>query len=71
MRQEATAKQRLGTRAAVREKVGGFFAHLVNRKEEVKRRRRTVLQARATEPTSAAQTGLSATANVDFTLALV
>ena len=71
VRQESTAKQRLRTRAAVREKVGGFFAHLVNCKEEVKWRCRTVLQARATELTSTAQTGLSATANVDFTLVSV
>ena len=71
VRQEATANQCLGTRAAVREKVGGFFTQLVNRKEEVKRRCRTVLQARAAEPTSTAQTGLYATANVDSTLASV
>ena len=71
VRQEATANVCLGTCAAVRERVGDFFTHLVNRKEEVKRRCRTILQARAAEPTSTAQTVLSATANVDFTLASV
>ena len=48
-REEATANQCLGTRAAVREKVGGFFADLAHRRKEVKRRCRTVLQARAAE----------------------
>ena len=71
VRQEATANVCLGTRAAVREKVGNFFTQLVNRKEEVKRRCRTILQTRAAEPTGTAPTGLSATANVDFTLASV
>ena len=52
--QEATANLCLGTRAAVREKVGDFFTQLVNRKEEVMRRCRTILQARAAEPTSTA-----------------
>ena len=46
-RQEATANLCLGTEAAVQEKVGDFFARLSNRREEVKRRGRTVLQARA------------------------
>ena len=48
-RQEATANQCLGTRAAVREKVGSFFTGLTQRHEEVKRRCRTVLQAKADE----------------------
>ena len=66
-----TANLCLGTRDAVREKVGDFFTHLVSCKEEFKRRCRTILRARAAEPTSAAQTVLSATANSDFTLTLV
>ena len=70
-RQEATANQCLGTRAAVREKVGGFFTDLSHRREEVKRRCRTVLQARATEMTSVAQADFLRPANVDFTLASV
>ena len=45
--QEVTANLCLGTRAAVREKVGDFFVDLVHRREEVKRRCRTELQARA------------------------
>ncbi len=48
-RQEATANLCLGTRAAVREKVGDFFARLSTRREEVKRRCRTVLQAQVEE----------------------
>ena len=41
-REETTANLCLGTSAAVREKVGNFFASLSNRREEVKRRCRTV-----------------------------
>ena len=54
-RQEVTANLCLGTRAAVREKVGGFFTDLTQRHEEVKRRCRTVLQAKADEPIGDAQ----------------
>ena len=43
-RQEVTANLCLGTRAAVRESVGGFFTDLPHRREEVKRRCRTALQ---------------------------
>ena len=71
VRQEATANLCLGTRAAVREKVVGFFTDLSHRREEVKRRCRTVLQARTTELTSVAQADLPRPANVDFTLASV
>ena len=46
-RQEVTANRCLGTRAAVQEKVGDFFARLSTRRGEVKRRCRTVLQAQA------------------------
>ena len=42
VRQEATANLCLGTRAAVQEKVGDFFTNLAGRREEVKRRCRTV-----------------------------
>ena len=45
-RQEATANHCLGTRAAVQEQVGDFFARLSSRCEEVKRRCRTMLQAK-------------------------
>ena len=65
-REEVTANQCLGTKAVVQEKLGHFFAQLVDRKEEVKRRCRTVLQARVE-----ALTGYFPTKNVDPTLALV
>ncbi|HLW01946.1 MAG TPA: IS630 family transposase [Ktedonobacterales bacterium] len=47
-RAEVTANPCLGTKAAVRERVDAFFANLQTRKEEVKRRCRSVLQAEAT-----------------------
>ena len=59
VRQDVTANLCLGTRAAVQEKVGDFFARLSTRREEVKRRCRTVLQARVAE--------LSGSAHADFT----
>ncbi len=71
VRQEATANVCLGTRAAVRERVGDFFAHLDHRRQEVKRRCRTVLQARAAELTGSARAGLPSRSNVDSTLASV
>ena len=45
--EEATGNLCLGSRAAVQERVGKFLAGLAKRKEEVKRRCRTVLQSRA------------------------
>ena len=71
VRQEATANVCLGTRAAVRERVGGFFTDLAHRREEVKRRCRTILQARATALTGSARADFLRPANVDFTLASV
>ena len=71
VRQEATANLCLGTRAAVQEKVGDFFASLSSRCDEVKRRCRTALQARAAELTASTQADPSRPANVDFTLASV
>ena len=59
VRQDVTANWCLGTRAAVPEKVGDFFANLASRQDEVKRRCRTVLQARVAE--------LSGSAHADFT----
>ena len=70
-RQEVTANLCLGTRAAVRDKVGGFFTDLAQRCEEVKRRCRTVLQAIADELIGNPQANPLRTANVDFTLASV
>ena len=70
-RQEVTANLCLGTKAAVREKVGGFFAALAQRREEVKRRCRTELQARAQEFTAPSQVHSPRIDHVDFTLASV
>ena len=49
VREEVTANLCLGTKALVREKVKNFFTQLTYRTKEVKRRCRTVLQARAEE----------------------
>ena len=45
-REEATGNLCLGSRAAVQERVGKFLAGLSSRKDEVRRRCRTVLQSR-------------------------
>ena len=71
VRQEATANVCLGTRIAVREKVSSFFTDLAHRGEEVKRRCRTVLQARAAELTRPVQAHPYDPTNVDFTSASV
>ena len=47
VREEATGNLCLGTRAAVQERVGNFLHGLSSRKDEVKRRCRTVLQSMA------------------------
>ena len=47
MREEATGNVCLGNREAVQDRVGEFLAGLPSRKEEVRRRCRTVLQSRA------------------------
>ena len=46
-REEATGNLCLGTKTLVQEKVGNFLEGLEGRKEEVKRRCRTILQSRA------------------------
>ena len=46
-REEATGNLCLGSRAAVQERVGKFLAGLSSRKDEVRRRCRTVPQSRA------------------------
>ena len=71
LRQETTANLCLGTRAAVRDKVSGFFTGLTQRREEVKRRCRTVLQAKADELIGSTQANPLRSENVDFTLASV
>ena len=46
-REEATGNLCLGSRTAVQERVGRFLAGLAGRRDEVRRRCRTVLQSRA------------------------
>ena len=46
-REEATGNLCLGTKALVQERVGNFLDGLASRREEVKRRCRTVPQSRA------------------------
>ena len=46
-REEATGNLCLGTKALVQERVGNFLAGLASRRDEVRRRCRTVLQSRA------------------------
>ena len=70
-REEATGNLCLGTRAAVRERVGSFLAGLARRKEEVRRRCRTVLQSRAEALQPASLPDSLHPANVHPTLALV
>ena len=69
-RDEVTANTCLGTKAKVREKVGAFFTGLTQRTEEVKRRCRTVLQARA-EALLALTPEITAAQHAVPTLALV
>ena len=46
-REEATGNLCLGTKSAVQERISAFLAGLASRRDEVKRRCRTVLQPRA------------------------
>ena len=46
-REQATGNLCLGSREAVQERVGSFLSGLASRKDEVKRRCRTVLQSRS------------------------
>ena len=70
-REEVTANLCLGTKAAVQERLGHFFAQLACRTEEVRHRCQTALQARAEEFLSGAQASSYHAENVDLTLALV
>ena len=70
-REEATGNLCLGCRAAVQEKVGQFLAGLTHRKEEVKRRCRTVLQSRAEAILPDSRPDPQPRANAHPTLALV
>ena len=70
-REEATGNLCLGSRGAVQERVGSFLARLTSRKDEVKRRCRTVLQSRAESLLRDSQPGPRLPANAHPTLALV
>ena len=70
-RDEVTANLCLGTKAAVQEKLGLFFAQLAYRTEEVSHRCQTALQARAEDLLRDAQASSYRTIHVDPTLALV
>ena len=70
-REEVTANLCWGTKSAVQEKLGHFFAQLAYRTEEVKQRCRTVLRARAEELLRGAQASFYPSIHVDSTLALV
>ena len=70
-REEVTANEYLGTKAQVQEKMNAFFGGLAHRKDEVKHRYRTLLQARADALMIGATTPLPSLENVVPTLALV
>ena len=70
-REEATGNLCLGNRAAMQERVGNFLAGLASRRDEVRRRCRTVLQARAEALLSNSRHDSSPQANAHPTLALV
>ena len=70
-REEATRNLCLGTKALVQERVGNFLQGLSSRKDEVKRRCRTVLQSKAESLLRDIQTHSQPTANAHPTLALV
>ena len=70
-REEATGNLCLGTKAAVQERAGNFLAGLSSRKDEVKRRCRTILQSRAEALPRDFQPGSPPQANAHPTLALV
>ena len=70
-REEATGNRCLGTWAAVQEKVGNFLAGLSNRKDEVQRRCRTILQSRAEKLLRNPQPDPHQSTNAHPTLALV
>ena len=71
VREAATGNLCLGTKSRVRERVGNFLTALASRKDEVKRRCRTVLQSRAEELLRHSQARFHNSSNVHPTLALV
>ena len=70
-REEVTGNRCLGSRAAVQERVGKFLAGLAGRKDEVRRRCRTVLQSRAEALVRDSRPPSPHPANAHPTLALV
>ena len=70
-REEVTGNLCLGSRAAVQERVGKFLAGLSSRKDEVRRRCRTVLQSRAETLPRDSRPDSQHQANAHPTLALV
>ena len=70
-REEATGNLCLGSREAVQERVGQFLAGLTHRKEEVRRRCRTILQSRAEALLPDSRSNSQPQANAHPTLALV
>ena len=70
-RQEVTGNLRLGTKAKVQEIVGNFLDGLVGRKNEVRRRCRTILQSRAATFLRESRPDSQDPANAHPTLALV
>ena len=70
-REEATGNLCLGSEVKVQERVGSFLAGLAYRKEEVKRRCRTVLQSRADTLLRDSHTDSQHSENAHPTLALV
>ena len=70
-REEATGNLCLGSRAAVQERVGNFLAGLASRKDEVRRRCRTVLHSRAEALLPDSRPDSRRPANAHPTLALV
>ena len=71
VREEATANLCLGSKTLVRERVSTFLDGLASRKDEVKRRCRTVLQSRVEALLQDSQPDSKPPANAHFTLALV
>ena len=70
-RQEATGNQCLGTKVLVQQRVNQFLAGLASRKDEVRRRCRTVLQSRAEALLRDLQPDSQTSANAHPTLASV
>ena len=71
VREEVTGNLCLGSRAVVRERVGSFLAGLASRKDEVRRRCRTILQSRAEALVRNPQPDSQPPTNAHPTLALV